>query len=346
MRQKKTKFSVCMAAGLCLSVLFHLTAAAEELTESRVFTVMGTDASIRIYGAQGVADPIMDMLAEIENDRLSWRSEDSEISRLNASAGREEGFALSEKTGYYLSQALELSEKSSGAFDVTVGELSKLWGLGTADAKVPDREEIEALMPGVGYEKVKTEGNCVFMEENTSVDLGAVGKGIGCQEAEELLTEYQASGALVTVGGSILMYGEKPDSSEWKIGIANPRSETGDDYLGSLALEGTQTVSTSGDYEKYLIENGKRYHHILDPRTGYPAESGLISVTVVCREGWLSDGLSTACFVLGYEKSLELLKAYDAQAVFVDADYRVCVTDGLKDAFTLTGTAYEQVDEL
>ena len=184
------------------------------------------------------------------------------------------------------------------------------------------------------------------MEKGTSVDLGAAGKGIGCQEAEEILKETDAAGAVAAIGGSILLYGEKPNGDMWKIGIANPRNETGDSYLGTLTLEGTVTVSTSGDYEKFLIKNGKRYHHILDPHTGFPAESGLISVTVVSREGWLSDALSTACFVLGYEKSLDLLEQYGAQAVFVDENYRVCVTDGLADAFTITGAAYEMVDEL
>ena len=142
-----------------------------------------------------------------------------------------------------------------------------------------------------------------------------------------------------------MTYGKKPDGKPWKIGIANPRTEDGESYLGSLTIDGTCSISTSGDYEKYVIEDGVRYHHILDSKTGYPAESGLISVTIVCEDGWLSDGLSTACFVLGYEDSLPLLETYQAEAVFVTEDKEVIVTDGLKDMFTLTDSSYEQVEE-
>ena len=194
-------------------------------------------------------------------------------------------------------------------------------------------------------EKINLGDGEVFLKDGVQIDLGAVGKGIGCDEARKMLEEADADAAVVSVGGSILTYGKKPDGKPWKIGIANPRNEDGESYLGSLTIDGTCSISTSGDYEKYVIEDGVRYHHILDQKTGYPAESGLISVTIVCDDGWLSDGLSTACFVLGYEDSLPLLETYQAEAVFVTEDKEVIVTDGLKDMFTLTDSSYEQVEE-
>lgn len=339
--------TVKAAALACsLSVLFGCTVSASEIKESSVAAVMGTDASAVIYGARGIADQVMDMLADSETDWLSWRVEGSDIYNLNLAAENKESYVPKEKTLEYLSRAQELKEKSGGAFDVTIGALSRLWGLGTPDARVPDADEIEALLPKEQDDRMCIDGDTVWVQQGAYVDLGAIGKGIGCQEAEVLLENTTASGAVVAVGGSVLLYGEKGNGKPWRVKISNPRKETGDSALGTLTLTGTQYVSTSGDYEKYLMEDGKRYHHILDPHTGYPAQSGLISVTIVCKEGWLSDGLSTACFVLGYENSLELLKAYDAEAIFVDENHSVCVTEGLKEAFELSGTSYELVDTL
>ena len=240
---------------------------------------------------------------------------------------------------------LDLARKSSGAFDPTLGRVSQLWNLERDNPYIPSKSELTELLLETGWEKISLSDGEVFLKDSVQIDLGAVGKGIGCDEARKMLEEADADAAVVSVGGSILTYGKKPDGKPWKIGIANPRNEDGESYLGSLTIDGTCSISTSGDYEKYVIEDGVRYHHILDPKTGYPAESGLISVTIVCEKGWLSDGLSTACFVLGYEDSLPLLETYQAEAVFVTEDKEVIVTDGLKDMFTLTDSSYEQVEE-
>lgn len=245
----------------------------------------------------------------------------------------------------YLENVLDLARKSSGAFDPTLGRVSQLWNLESDNPYIPSKSELTELLLETGWEKISLSDGEVFLKDSVQIDLGAVGKGIGCDEARKMLEEADADAAVVSVGGSILTYGKKPDGKSWKIGIANPRTEDGESYLGSLTIDGTCSISTSGDYEKYVIEDGVRYHHILDPKTGYPAESGLISVTIVCEKGWLSDGMSTACFVLGYEDSLPLLETYQAEAVFVTEDKEVIVTDGLKDMFTLTDSSYEQVEE-
>ena len=244
-----------------------------------------------------------------------------------------------------MEKVFELAKESNGAFDPTLGRLSQLWNLGTANPYIPKKSEVTELLSETGWEKITLDDGDVYLKDGVQIDLGAVGKGIGCDEALKILEDKNASAAVVAVGGSILTYGEKPDGKPWKVGIANPRNEDGESYLGALTIEGTRSISTSGDYEKYVIKDGVRYHHILDPETGYPAESGLISVTIVCEDGWLSDGLSTACFVLGYEDSLPLLEAYQAEAVFVTEDKKVIVTDGLNDLFTLTDSSYEQIEE-
>lgn len=136
-----------------------------------------------------------------------------------------------------------------------------------------------------------------------------------------------------------MTYGEKPDGSSWKVALTDPRDTEGD-YLGAITLDANQFLSTSGDYEKYFIEDGIRYHHILDPKTGYPVQNGLTSVTIVCDQGYLADGLSTACFVLGMDAAKPLLEKYDAEAVFVDEDKNVYVTSGLMDKFELMKDGY------
>lgn len=320
-------------------------AATMDDSESITDTAMGTDCSVRVFGAKGAAKDIIDMLSDIENRYLSWRIEGSDIANLNEKASEDKSVTPSEWTYDYLEKVLALANESNGAFDPTLGRLSQLWNLGTDEPYIPKKSEVTELLFETGWEKITLDNGKVYLKDGVQIDLGAAGKGIGCDEARILLEETDAEAAVVAVGGSILTYGDKPDGKPWKIGITNPRTEDGEAYLGSLTIEGTRSISTSGDYEKYVIEDGVRYHHILDPKTGYPAESGLISVTIVCEEGWLSDGLSTACFVLGYEDSLPLLETYQAEAVFVTEDKKVLVTDGLKDTFTLTDSSYEQVEE-
>ena len=314
-------------------------------SESITDTAMGTDCSVRVFGSDGTAKDIMDMLSDIENKYLSWRIEGSDIANINENASESEPVMPSKWTYSYLENVLDLARKSSGAFDPTLGRVSQLWNLESDNPYIPSKSELTKLLLETGWEKINLGDGEVFLKDGVQIDLGAVGKGIGCDEARKMLEETDADAAVVSVGGSILTYGKKPDGKPWKIGIANPRNEDGESYLGSLTIDGTCSISTSGDYEKYVIEDGVRYHHILDPKTGYPADSGLISVTIVCEKGWLSDGLSTACFVLGYEDSLPLLETYQAEAVLVTEDKEVIVTDGLKDMFTLTDSSYEQVEE-
>lgn len=333
----------CVMVCSCIST--QLVWAAKTDSESITDTAMGTDCSVRVFGSDGTVKDIMDMLSDIENKYLSWRIEGSDIANINENASESEPVMPSKWTYSYLENVLDLARKSSGAFDPTLGRLSQLWNLESDNPYIPSKSELTELLLETGWEKINLGDGEVFLKDGVQIDLGAVGKGIGCDEARKMLEEADADAAVVSVGGSILTYGKKPDGKPWKIGIANPRNEDGESYLGSLTIDGTRSISTSGDYEKYVIENDVRYHHILDPKTGYPADSGLISVTIVCDDGWLSDGLSTACFVLGYEDSLPLLETYQAEAVFVTEDKEVIITDGLKDMFTLTDSSYEQVEE-
>ena len=268
---------------------------------------------------------------------LSWRLETSEIYRINETAGSPEGVVVSERLSPILSECLELSEKSERAFDITIGGMTKLWNLDVwaasenqAAFEVPEEAAIRAALENCGSEKLhwEEEKSLLYLPEKMSLDLGAVGKGIALDGLlEKLQANKKVSGAVISVGGSVLVYGEKPDGSGFRIGIVNPFQPS--EYLGTLELKGEWCVSTSGDYERYVEKDGKRYHHIINPDTGYPADSGLCSVTVLSRSGFLSDALSTACFVLGSERGKTLAESYGAEAVFVEKDGRISMTAGM-----------------
>lgn len=278
-------------------------------------------------------------LREIESGLLSWTEEDSQISKLNAAAG--ETTEVSDELAGYLAQIEQLAEDSDGAFDPTIGRIIRLWDIDGEDPHVPEQSELDDLLKDVGYQKVTLNGNKVTLEKDTTLDLGATGKGIGCDViADYLKDQKDVTGMILNLGGSSVMaYGQKPDDSQWKVAVTDPRDTEGD-YLGAIAIEGGEFLSTSGDYEKYFMEDGKRYHHILDPKTGYPVWNGLTSVTVVCDSGLFADGLSTACFVLGMDDALELLEKYNADAMFVDEDKNIYLTDGMKERFELMKDSY------
>ena len=282
---------------------------------------------------------IGEKLREMETTLLSWTEENSQISQLNNADGKT--MEVSDYLAADLEKIRQLSQDSNGAFDPTLGKIIRLWDIAGENPHVPDQSEIDTLLPEVGYEKIQVDGNNVTLLDGCTLDLGAVGKGMGCDLIMDYLqTQPDVFGMILNLGGSSVMtYGEKPDGSSWKVALTDPRDTEGD-YLGAITLDANQFLSTSGDYEKYFIEDGIRYHHILDPKTGYPVQNGLTSVTIVCDQGYLADGLSTACFVLGLDAAKPLLEKYDAEAVFVDEDKNVYVTSGLMDKFELMKDGY------
>ena len=233
---------------------------------------------------------------------------------------------LSDETLNILTQAQSVSEKSGGAFDVTIAPISRLWDFDDELNEVPDSDLITSLLPYVNHSLLRideTEQTASLKNLGMAVDLGSVGKGAACDAAVRAYEEAGAKAAIIAVGGSVGVYGEKSSGKPWSVAVRDPN---GDGSLGSVTLaEGF--VSTSGSYDY----------------AGYPAESGLVSVTVVAKSGVLSDALSTACFVLGREDGMKLLEEFDAEGIFINSDNNITVTDGLKDRFTLTSRDYTLV---
>lgn len=345
--KKRTTLTVLLLSAAVLLLLLliglDLWKSQRERPYEQSALTMGTVVTAQLYGPNGeaIATELFSAFGTLEQERLSWRVASSDIARINASAGSP--VSINERTAACLEEAARVSRQSNGAFDCTLGALTGLWDIGGENARVPAPEEIDAALQTVGYQKLSLSGGQAALLDGQSLDLGAIGKGIACDEAKTQLEQSGLSGAVISVGGSVLLWGERPGGGAWKIGVRDPRGEASD-QLGTFSLaEGF--VSTSGDYERTLTENGKTYHHILDPKTGYPADSGLVSVTVTAPSGLLSDALSTACFVMGYEKSLSLLDTFGAEAVFVTTEKGVRVTGGLRQAFQLTNDAYHLIQD-
>ena len=313
-------------------------------TYTKTDFAMDTVVSETLYTTgEDITADVISALKDVEENWISWTKESSQIYQINQNAGNTT--TVSDETVTCLKQILDLSKASGGAMDPTMGRVIRLWDIDGENPHIPSDDELNSLLENVGYDKVTLDGNKVTLAEDTTLDLGAVGKGIGCDVISDFLKDQkEVEGMILNLGGSsVFAYGHKPDDSPWKVAVTDPRDTEGD-YLGVITLEGGEFLSTSGDYEKYFMEDGKRYHHILDPKTGYPVWNGLDSVTVICDSGLLADGLSTACFVLGREDALKLLEKYNAEAAFVDEDKNVYLTDGLKDRFELMKNTYTVKD--
>ena len=326
-----------LMAGL---LLFFLTG--DDLYEVTTFS-MGTYVQQRVYGSNREEGAYLAAQAVAElDDLISWRNGEGDVAAINEAAGNE-FVALDERTEQVLRSALDVCEASGGSLDITIAPISRLWNFDD-NPHLPSDDMIQQFRTKVDYSALSLlgDGTAALRFHETAIDLGAVGKGAGCDAAIAAYRQAGVSRAVVAVGGSIGVYGRKPFGEPWKIAVRDP---LGDGSLGTLSLtEGF--LSTSGSYEKYFTENGKTYHHLLDPATGYPAESELLSVTVKSNEGVLSDGLSTACFVLGLEKSLPLLKEFDAEAVFVTEHREIYVTAGIWEDFSPAADGSYTVEKL
>ena len=319
---------------LCLCVVVAAVIAVDLFLSDKEYqgstALMNTVVSLNVEGksAENTAKAVTDRIAELENASLSRYRAASSVTKINADAGN---FCEADSLVLSLCQrCAEVSGKSEGAFNPLLGGVSDLWGFRTQNARVPDAKELEQALSAVRAKDMEISSTGIKIPDGTVLDFGAVGKGVACDEARKVLAKTDTERAVVSVGGSILLYGEGPS---FTVGVRNPLG-TASDCVGELSL-GATCVSTSGSYENNFTLDGKTYHHILYPKTGYPVENNLLSVTVVCDDGFLSDALSTACFVLGYDKSLSLLEKYGADAIFVFEDKTVRTTQGIVESFKL-----------
>ena len=309
------------------------------------------DKNITVTPEAGVCDQAeavaKDADKAVEDAEKSAADVKAEVARINAAAG-EGQTSVSPVMAEWLGRCRQISEESAGAFDVSIGRLSRLWDIDTwaaagdsGDYELPRQEEIAEALATTGWQKIQLEqqadGDSVSIPAEMQLDLGAMGKGVALDEILKILEAHpEVSGAVISVGGSILTYGSKPEGGAWQIAVTDPLDPS--ESVGVLTLDGGHCVSTSGDYERYVEVDGVRYHHILDPRTGSPAHSDVAGVTIVTKDGFLSDALSTACFVLGQEEGQKLLEKYDAEGLFINHEGTITMTEGMRQYFHLSNS--------
>ena len=318
-----------------LSALLFLTGCSAESSPEPVqgtFFAMDTVMDFTIYGESGLIDQSESLIASLES-LVSVTDANSELYAINQTGSG----TLTGKASSLMEQALEICRRTDGALDLSIYPIVRAWGFTTGSYQVPDEAEIQALLPLVDYRKIQYDAATgtvtVTLPEGMEIDLGSVAKGYAGQLAAQMLREHGVQSALLNLGGNVQTVGAKPDGSPWQIGIKDPQ---GEDAMMVLSVE-DQAVVTSGGYERYFEQDGQTYWHIMDPSTGHPADSGLISVTIVGDEGVVCDGLSTALFVMGLEKAADLwAQSGDFEAVFVTASGEVYITEGLRDRFALT----------
>ncbi|WP_291640863.1 FAD:protein FMN transferase [Clostridium sp.] len=308
--------------------------------------MMGTIIDLKVYGknAEEATEKAVKRVEEIEN-KMSVSIETSEISMLNAKAGMS-GQKLSAETYSVIEKAVQYSKLTEGAFDPTIEPIVKLWGIGTDAARVPSKDEITEKLKLVGYKDIILDGEnstAQLKRTNQAIDLGAIAKGYTADEIKGILLENKISSAIINLGGNIYAMGNKLDGTKWNIGIQNPLEVRGK-YLGTISIS-DKSVVTSGNYERFFMVGTKRYHHIFDPKNGYPSENGIISTTIISDKSIDGDVLSTSTYIMGIEKAQKLVESIEGvEAIFITDDKKIYVTSGIKDSFKLTdkGFTYEE----
>lgn len=288
-------------------------------------------AAYSLLEGQELCGQITRVITELEG-AMSYFIPESSVSRLNASGG-ENRIRIDADTWNVLKTANTFYNLSGGAFDITIAPLTALWREYICNQSVPSASRIRELLSKVSGSGVLIhEDQTASLQAGQSVDLGGIGKGYAADIAIKLYKESGVNSAFINLGGNVHTLGRKTNGEPWVIGLQDPRSKRGD-IIAAVALSDLSAV-TSGDYEKSYMAGGKRYHHILDPKTGYPADSGLMSATVLSPSSMEADVLSTAVFVSGLEKGMDIIRRLpQAEGILITTDKKVFVTKGLKESF-------------
>ncbi len=310
---------------LCVAILFLTGCKQTAEPHSATLFAMDTVMELTVYGDRQLLDRAKELVLDMEH-RLSVTDEDSEIAALNRTGSGE----VSADTEKLLTQALALCERTGGALDISIYPVVRTWGFTTGEYQLPEAGELAKLLAVVDYQNVAVNQGVAVLSPGMEIDLGSVAKGWAGDRILEIFRQNGVKSALLNLGGNVHTLGAKPDGSSWRVAVRDP---SGEGYAGVVEVTG-KAVITSGGYQRFFEADGKTYHHIINPATGYPADNGLLSVTVVGDEGVVCDGLSTALFVMGPDQAAEFWKAGgNFDAIFITSN-GIVITDGLKNTFS------------
>ncbi len=299
---------------------------------NREIFAMDTYMTLTAYGERSsqALDAAEDEIRRLDK-LLSTGDENSEVSRINSSGGG----TVSEDTAALLGYSKRIFEETEGSFDITVYPLMKLWGFTEEKQSVPDEEKIKSALADTGFDKLDYSGGRLTLGKGQGIDFGGIAKGYTSGRVMKIFEEYGIGSGIISLGGNVQCCGKKQDGSLWRCGITDPDNPGDSSMLAGIVSVSDKAVITSGGYERFFTENGKTYHHIMDPATGYPSDSDLVSVTIVSSDATLADGLSTACFVMGMENACAYWRAHSGEfdMVLIDRDKKLYITSGLEGSF-------------
>ncbi|WP_212977102.1 FAD:protein FMN transferase [Paenibacillus azoreducens] len=311
---------------------------------SETYIIFDTVVNVKLYGEHAKPSQLEDIkhLMEDMDQKLSRTLETSEIYKVNQAAGKQ-AVQVSQDTFDVVQKALDYAVSTGGLYDPTVGPLVSLWNIGNEGAHVPSKPELNKAIQLIGFKDVemnREERTIKLLRPSMALDLGGIGKGYAADRIAAYLKSQQVDSAMINLGGSsIIALGSKPGGQSWNIGLQDP-DQTRGKALGNVHIK-NKTVDASGVYERFFIENGVKYHHILDPRTGFPSRSGLKSVTLICDSATDADALSTAVFIMGLDEGMKYIeKQSGVEAFFITEDNKIYETSGLKEQIRFTNPEY------
>lgn len=330
---------------LCISIILNLSSCVNDKKQyyEKSNILMDTVVTLSAYGenSREAVEESFKRLSEID-EMASSNINTSDVCKINNSSGKDY-VEVHPEILKMIETSIKYSKLSNGAFDITIGPIINLWGIGTDNERLPSEEEIKAKLPLVGYDKIsinKDNNSVMLKEQGMSIDLGGIAKGFAADEVLKIYKKYNIENGLINLGSSsIYALGKNKDNNNWSVGIQHPRSEDPNEYMGVIKLS-NESLSTSGDYERYFIKDNKRYHHIINPKTGYPVDNGVISDTIVIDNdipdsGMLADVLTTTVFALGSEEGLKLINNLSGVSCEITtSDYKVYTSEGFKDKIT------------
>ena len=325
---------VILAAGMTACGKKADSAQSESVSENDKYSsdifAMDTYMSLTAYGAKA-EDAVTEAIHEIQrlDAMFSVGNTDSDVTTANMQGSA----TVSDETAYLVEQSLEISRKTDGAFDITIYPVMELWGFTTKNYKVPQADELQETLKRVSYENVSLKDHELVLKNNAQIDFGGIAKGYTSSRVMQIFKEYGIEHGMVNLGGNVQTLGTKTDGTAWRVAIQSPQG--GNQYLGILETS-DQAVITSGGYERYFEENGVTYHHIIDPKTGYPSDSDLTSVTIVCADGTKADALSTSFFVMGLQKAESFYENTDLDfdVILLTKDNQIYISEGIAQNFT------------